>query len=296
MRLIRLEVFVALALSPSTQTKAEEEKLVAPYRLVTSNSTDIYDGTFKQPHILVTRDWVDKYKIKKDTYDVKFLGPVLRVGCFHFPPFTFRTEQDNGNFDYSGVEVSLVTEIAGSLGLTPEFHTPQDGKFWGAIFENGTGNGLFGDILKGVVDVGMAEYFYYPRRIAISHPSDFYTIEHFCFTRMKPAPVPRWQAVLRPFTVEVWAAIFVSVLVTVFYLVFSTSFKGTLTMSKGEMVLSSLAFYIGQSLDWRKDRYFFSLYTFYIEKMLFFIKVESKWLKNILCHCGPFGRNNIHII
>ena len=248
-------LFLLVLSSTTVQTKPETEKLVAPYHMLFPNNT-CAETSSEEPRILVTRDWANKHGIKRDTSNIIYTSPVLKVGCFHFPPFTFKTELQDGTFDYSGVEVSLVTEIAYSLGLKPEFHSPNDGKAWGTVYENGTIDGLFGDIVKGVVDVGMAEYFYYPDRIAISHPSEFYFMEQFCFTRKKPAPVPRWQAVYRPFQMGAWAAVYLSLLVTVFYLVLNKYYKGSLTMPWSEMVLSSLAFFIGQSLDWKNERYF----------------------------------------
>ncbi len=243
-----------LLLSFASWTKSEKEKLVAPYQLVTPNSTDI---SFEEPHILATWEWAEKLKIKRENAHTDFSGPVLKVGCFHYPPFTFKTELENGTFGYRGVEVSLVSEIASSLGLAPEFHSPRDGTAWGTVYKNGSVDGLFGDIVEGVVDVGMAEYFYYPGRIAISLPSEFYIMEHFCFTRMKPAPVPRWQALLRPFEVVAWGATFLSLMVKILFLILNRSLGGSLSMSGGEMVLSSIAFIIGQSLGWRKERFFF---------------------------------------
>ncbi len=181
-------------------------------------------------------------------------GKTLKVGCFHFPPFTIVKEDGNGTLSYSGVEVSLVRVVAKSLGLEPEFHSPSDGKAWGFIYENGSSDGLLRDVIEGVVDVGMAEYFYYPKRTRVSHASDFYTLEHFCFVRRKPRPIPQWQALIRPFGLRVWLAVLASLAATILFLCSHNKLKSFPRLPERDVILSSLGFYIGQSLSWSQIR------------------------------------------
>ncbi len=250
------KVLAWLLLSFTSFSFGEPTKLVSPYKLFTSNySMDNGIISSEEPHILVTLDWAARHRIKEDTSGMKLPGPVLRVGCFHYPPFTFRTELDDGSAEYRGLDVSLATVVAKSLGLRPEFRTPTDGRAWGIVYANGTSNGLMHDVIAGTVDVGMAGYFYYHKRTPFSHPSDFYMTDNYCFTRMKPGPMPQWQAVIRPFHWEVWATTFASILASILFLALDTGMDQTFIMQKSEVVLTSLAFYIGQSLGWKTERY-----------------------------------------
>ena len=153
---------------------------------------------------------------------------VVRVGLFHFPPFTFETLGADGTRSYSGVEVSLVKVIIESLGMRIVFQvcwqvkfkfelfwvfcpiyflyrsflisyliqTPSDGQnHWGVQKSDGNWTGLLGDVYHGIVDVGMAEFFDKASKNRHMDPSEFYFYDHFCFVQRKPEPVPHFLQV-----------------------------------------------------------------------------------------------------
>ncbi len=109
---------------------------------------------------------------------------VLTAGVFHFPPFTSINNLDDDNDDIGisgGIDVKLISTIAQSLNCKVNFVQPSDGKMWGNVFSNGSGNGLIGDILSGKVDLGAAEYFNKPFRNEFLDPSELYAFDYFCF-------------------------------------------------------------------------------------------------------------------
>ena len=114
----------------------------------------------------------------------------LTVGLFHFPPFTFESDDDDDSL--RGVEVTILREVASALGLAPRFLRPSDGSGdWGSLLANGTATGLIRDVVDGAVDVGAAEFFNDELRNRYADPSDFYTYDHYCFVLAKPPPAPR---------------------------------------------------------------------------------------------------------
>ncbi len=173
-----------------------------------------------------------------------FSGQTLKVGLFHYPPFTFAEEGPDGLKTFRGVEVSLAEVIAESLGMKPRFQEPLDGKNWGSIKENGSSSGLIHDVIHGIVDVGMAEFFNKPLKSAYADPSEFYTFDHYCFVRARPRQEPQWQKFVRPFSLAVWLSVSASVLAS---MVFLTLFAYlTRLTSMGHVGLDSLSFFIMQ--------------------------------------------------
>ncbi len=148
----------------------------------------------------------------------------LTAGVFHFPPFTYiTTDPATGENSYSGVEVTILRAIADSLDLKVRFTTPSDGNnHWGSVYPNGTSNGLIGDVIKGVVDVGAAEFFNQGYRNLVADPSQFYNYDYFCYLLAKPAPDADWTQLFKPFQTSAWIATgLCAVLTALFLLIFN---------------------------------------------------------------------------
>ncbi len=218
---------------------------------VVENGSVIDLDTFQEPVILTTLGRTKLQHLTRPGMQ-DFKRQPLKVGCFHFPPFTVIAEAE-GEKLYSGVEVTLADEIAGLLGLELEFHPPSDGKVWGAVYKNGTSDGLLGDVIRGEVDVGMAEFFYNRHRMRLSLASDFYVFEHLCFVRRKPAPMPHWKSILMPFTKDVWGACFLGLAASTLFIILH-DFVTMRRMSIDWALLNSLGFFLAQSLGARGKR------------------------------------------
>ena len=184
---------------------------------------------------------------KEDQRRTSFRGETLKVGLFHFPPFTFEEEGPGGEKHFRGVEVSLARVVAESLGMRLHFQTPLDGKNWGSVKKNGSSSGLIHDVIHGIVDVGMAEFFNKPSKNGFADPSEFYTFDHYCFVRAKPQPQPQWQKFIRPFSLAVWLAVLASLLASSVYLSMLAYLTSVIEMR--HVGLMSLSFFVMQGIE-----------------------------------------------
>ena len=67
-------------------------------------------------------------------------GRVLKANTFHFPPYTYKTEEG-----YAGVEHAVISAIADKLNFKMDISPPADGQWWGD-FVNGSYTGLVGQL------------------------------------------------------------------------------------------------------------------------------------------------------
>ena len=63
-----------------------------------------------------------------------------------------RDEQDDGSIKYKGYCIDLLNELQRQLHFTYEIYVVPDGKY-GGITDNGTWNGLVGELVRRVCDM-----------------------------------------------------------------------------------------------------------------------------------------------
>lgn len=55
----------------------------------------------------------------------------LQICVFEFPPLVIKTEIAPKKYDYTGLEVNLLKELARKLNFTFNFYEPPEGERWG---------------------------------------------------------------------------------------------------------------------------------------------------------------------
>ncbi|KAK3876187.1 hypothetical protein Pcinc_019008 [Petrolisthes cinctipes] len=138
-------------------------------------------------------------------------GTVLKVSTFEFPPSIIYYRDDNGTLLYRyGEDISVVKNMARVLNFTAHFRKPVDGYKWGSQkANNGTGNGMMGELMRDEADIGIANLFLNPGRYEVLTLSAPYAREKICFLARVEPPLPRWQALAFPFHPYTWLAILV---------------------------------------------------------------------------------------
>ncbi|KAK8389786.1 hypothetical protein O3P69_009053 [Scylla paramamosain] len=94
------------------------------------------------------------------------------------------------------------------------YDDPGTGEFWGKLTVNGSWDGLVGMLARGEADIVVANLFV----ADVKGRTEFqeYTSPHgqveTCFMIRKPSPLAKWQSVALPYTLEVWLAVLVVIL------------------------------------------------------------------------------------
>ncbi|XP_021712743.1 uncharacterized protein LOC5563604 [Aedes aegypti] len=148
------------------------------------------------------------------------LGKTFRVACFHLVPWIIMRQGNNGVFKYlnqaytvDGLDGYLLTQFCLRYNCTWELHVDQKNQY-GNVFDNGTGNGMFGALLDRKVDFAMGAVGGYYGTFKYFSLSD--VIQWIGVTCLVPKPglVPNWQLIYIIFSTSVWitlGAIFITV-------------------------------------------------------------------------------------
>ena len=67
-------------------------------------------------------------------------------------PFVMKVKNEDGSLSYEGYCIDLLNELARNLKFTYEIYTVPDGKY-GGLTENGSWNGMVGEIVKEVYNM-----------------------------------------------------------------------------------------------------------------------------------------------
>ena len=76
------------------------------------------------------------------------------------------TSEEAHNGPYAGMVVDIMEEISKDLGFTYKMYEPKDLKY-GSVFENGTGNGMVGELMRCVSKIDLKHYFKNNRYVSI---------------------------------------------------------------------------------------------------------------------------------
>ena len=104
------------------------------------------------------------------------------------------------------------------------FHAPHDGNLWSSDFNNETGGGLLADVFRDLSDIGVANMFMLPTRYSLTftlplNPINLvfrarvlaftqpHYIAHLCFLIKSPSEIPRFMAIVMPFSLLTWISI-----------------------------------------------------------------------------------------
>ncbi|XP_022787771.1 glutamate receptor 4-like [Stylophora pistillata] len=82
-------------------------------------------------------------------------GRHFRIVYVKEPPFIMPKENEDGTNSLQGYSIDLLKELSRLLGFTYEMYPSPDG-FYGALTENGTWNGMIGEIINGNANMAAA--------------------------------------------------------------------------------------------------------------------------------------------
>nr|APZ81418.1 ionotropic receptor 41a.4 [Adelphocoris lineolatus] len=135
-------------------------------------------------------------------------GKELRIATLQYLPYS----QVSPELD--GVELRILKSFCkqSNCSLVPV----TDDFLWGELFENGTSNGIVGNVLQDKADLGVgAVYLWYYDHIEFAYP---YMPSRVTVLLPKPSPMPEWRVPLAPFDFALWVALIVSIATVAFVL------------------------------------------------------------------------------
>ncbi|CAG0881431.1 unnamed protein product [Darwinula stevensoni] len=143
---------------------------------------------------------------KSSRYDVRV--ELLRITAIHTPPFVY-VRNDSGLVRFEGFLVDVVNHLSQTLNFTYEYRIVADGKF-GSQNENGSWNGIVGEVMNGKADLGLANLARSMERETVVHfPSVDVAIERMGMVIRRPGQDTSDKLLIyvRPFNLSVWLVI-----------------------------------------------------------------------------------------
>ncbi|XP_071535567.1 probable glutamate receptor [Panulirus ornatus] len=140
-----------------------------------------------------------------------FMGHTLQVVTLSYFPFT---DYQVNNEDTDGVlapldslDTRILNTFAAHFNFTYEMREPWDGT-WGVPLGGGNWSGIVGTLQHHKADFSLNLTPSAPRMRVISH-SRIYSYDPLLIISLKPRPLPRHLALMRPFAGEVWITIII---------------------------------------------------------------------------------------
>lgn len=126
-----------------------------------------------------------------------------------------------------GLEAEYVKTLSTSLRFNVEVLYPEDGE-WGRELPNGSWTGLVGMVLRNESDIALGGIAVTEKRFKIISYSVPYRFTYLTFATNLPRQLPRFTTFLYPFTIHLWIAIILLLLVMPFVYRFLLHKKRTL--------------------------------------------------------------------
>ncbi|XP_043209643.1 glutamate receptor 1-like [Amphibalanus amphitrite] len=163
----------------------------------------------------VGRNWTDPSTETGFDYE-----PELRVTCFHDPPYTFVTRHANGSVSFDGYLFDIWLLVAEALRLRYRM-VPAFNNGYGSLGENGTWNGMVGELAYGRADVALTWLFVKRDRAAVIDYIDAVSVSESTtafYTYHGSAAMPALSAqmfgsLMRPLHVDVWWSLLAALVV-----------------------------------------------------------------------------------
>lgn len=138
---------------------------------------------------------------------LKFNYCPLLVSTLSIPPFVF-IPKANGSTTFTGLDVTIVNEIAKTLHLLPIYMLAPDKKNRGSIFQNGTATGAVKMVIDGDANMTIGTYALSPERINLmSHTKPYFqNLFIFAFRESDQLATPLAR-LMSPFQSSIWVAV-----------------------------------------------------------------------------------------
>ncbi|KAK4308272.1 hypothetical protein Pmani_020025 [Petrolisthes manimaculis] len=141
-------------------------------------------------------------------------GAILKVSTFELAPSIMYYRTENGSLLYRyGEDVFLTETLASVLNFRLHYAEPADGELWGKKV-NGSWKGMNGELGRGDVDIGIANFFISLANLEVLDFTAPYKAEMTCFMARTDPLLPRWQSLAFPFHPWTWLAIFVGLILS----------------------------------------------------------------------------------
>jgi len=168
---------------------------------------------------------------------------VLRAMTFNASPSTFL----DANGKWSGYESKIMKTISDNLGTSLDITNPPNGEKWGEKKEDGSFNGIVGELQFERADVGWANLFIKTDRKEVIDFTEPYRTDPVCFMYRKPPPAPQWMAVMSPLDIYTWIGTFGGIIFVSLFL--SALTKWDFTKDKFILYSQSLPMVFGTLID-----------------------------------------------
>ncbi|PFX27300.1 Glutamate receptor 4 [Stylophora pistillata] len=148
-------------------------------------------------------------------------GRRFRIVVIKAAPFMMSRTEENGEVVYTGYCIDLLNELARNLKFTYEIYFTPDG-FYGAETDNGTWNGIIGELLYKHADMAVADLTITEHRetvVDFTVPYMFYTEEMLLKKTLSNGKVDLLQF-MNPFDSHVWFATLASLVIISFAVFF----------------------------------------------------------------------------
>ncbi|KXJ80589.1 hypothetical protein RP20_CCG024313 [Aedes albopictus] len=165
----------------------------------------------------------DSFLYESDLFPDKLnnlMGKTLKVASFEVIPWVMPQQAVDGNVRYrnqsytlNGMDGYLLIEFCMRFNCTWELQVDQK-NLYGKVFEDGTGNGMFGALLNRKVDFAIGAvgpYFSTFKYFSITHPLQWVGVT--CLVP-RPGLVPYWKLIFVIFSKTVWFVLGVTFITT----------------------------------------------------------------------------------
>ncbi|KAJ9594250.1 hypothetical protein L9F63_014327 [Diploptera punctata] len=153
-----------------------------------------------------------------------FNGCPFQISTFEYEPMVMKPVNQTGEpFHYAdGLEVRFLETILKPLNLVPSYrYPPPAGELWGKPV-NGTYNGVFGEVVRGVSDATIVMNVLDIVRASFAVPVYPHIGLNLAWNVPCAKPMPRWSSLIRIFSPSVWLELcFTYIAASVFICIYS---------------------------------------------------------------------------
>ncbi|XP_069668915.1 glutamate receptor ionotropic, delta-2-like [Periplaneta americana] len=257
--------------------------------ICTNHTIELVTHTFVGPNseaeVWLDR-WVDGNGFVKDEnlYKNKMKnlhGKMVSVAATpNYPPYTI-IDTNRTPFLYDGIELRFVKEFARHLNFTFSVLTDDVG-WWGEVWENETGNGMWGNVALDNAIMGFgATYAWLENYPYLDYSLPYFRSSVRCLIP-KPRQLPGWMTPILPFNSVMWEAVGISLVITVVSLymvtkgiVLLTGFSDQRFSTVADSVIRSIGLLLLQAPSEDRSPEFVALRHLLAWLLVFFLLVNS---------------------
>ena len=134
----------------------------------------------------------------------------ITISTFEFAPLVMKDTK--GNF-VNGIEIKLLNELLKRSNLSVLFHEQTDGTYWGVELQNGSWNGLTGEIMNRKTDLALGNWYYRCHVINSIECTMPYLVDEARWYIPCAKPYPRWASLTRVFKLSLWLGFLTSFII-----------------------------------------------------------------------------------